>query len=225
MTHMYSVQEDEKAKEEEAVGLSFLSLDCAALAESLSSLPLYQRLDLDLDLVQLCEAEDPSSSRDDDDSTKPVTSTLDGVDLTACRRKKYTFDFKPKDLSALRTHEKDNNAFSSEAEDRSKTEGLSTGATSLHDKEFNRPLQENSAAVLLSKTGKDAAAVCSPDDELDKLLESSLSLKQERPEEGGTVASGTRQSSAREQATSQTTEDKKPTDNAELDDMLDELLS
>lgn len=63
---------------------SFLSLDCAALAKSLSGIPLHQMLGISSDLVQLCDMGAQTE-------TIP-TATPPEIDLSICTRKKeYTF--------------------------------------------------------------------------------------------------------------------------------------
>ena len=67
---------------------SFLSLDCAALAESLSSLPLHQRLDISLQLLEL--GEDGSETKTDSQEPPHGESSSTGVEssvveLNSCR--------------------------------------------------------------------------------------------------------------------------------------------
>ena len=76
---------------------SFLRLDCAALAESLSSIPLHQMLGISPDLVQLCEMEAVQPRTTADSAQAVTTPPPPLIDLTACtrkRKKEYAFEFK-----------------------------------------------------------------------------------------------------------------------------------
>lgn len=74
-------------------GSPFLTLDCEALATSLSTLPLYTRLDLSLELLELCD-EAPSSPSSDTpatsssqemvESTSHFSKSQKKIDLTEC---------------------------------------------------------------------------------------------------------------------------------------------
>lgn len=71
---------------------SFLRLDCEALAECLSTIPLHQVLGISPDFVQLCEME-----ADTTDSKCAATMPSPAIDLSACTRRKkkeYAFEFK-----------------------------------------------------------------------------------------------------------------------------------
>lgn len=181
---------------------SFLSLDCAGLADSLSSLPLYQRLGLDLDLVELCEAEGNI-----DESVETVTNILDNIDLRVCAKKKaYTFEFEAKGLSLLKPLPNAGvfditNPVSSQKQDAS---------------------QEVEYVASPSSTLKQEACL-QEDKKLDRLLENSLSLQQRALKESGIVRSTEVQQSSRVSVSQDNSS--QPANNAELDDMLDDLLS
>lgn len=183
--------------------IPFLSLDCADLAESLSTLPLHQRLDLDPDFMKLCESGGKSA-----ESAETITnlSSLENIlDLSACTKK--------------RTYK-----FNLQATDSSLSKLLPQGDSSAHHEVDNSSKQD-----LLQESGIEKGAVppkqnlpSQGDEELDKLLENSLSLRQ-RKQGSGVVKS----KAPLEEHKSQVSCDQsnKPPSNSELDDMLDELLA
>lgn len=78
---------------------SFLSLDCPALAASLSSLPLHQVLGISSDLVQLCDMDAESRNAE---STLATAAAPPVIDLSVCTRKReYTFEFKAPGMPSL----------------------------------------------------------------------------------------------------------------------------
>ena len=76
----------------------FSSLDTAALAESLSSMSLHQMLDIDVDLVELCEMEAQPGSA----SAAATSVGLPEIDLSVCAKKRgYSFKFEAPSKSSL----------------------------------------------------------------------------------------------------------------------------
>lgn len=168
---------------------TFLSLDCAELAECLSALPMHQRLDIDLDLVELCEAEGNTS-----DESQAVSNVLEGINLSACaKRRTYTFEFKSKEHVLGREHS-------------------STSASSTTSTSNNRVTKKGDLATIKH---------LEEDEELDKLLESSLSQHQRTPKESTVLVMP---NSTKEQLSPPVVVQDNSMNNVELDDMLDELL-
>ncbi len=78
--------------QEESPAPSFLKLDCATLGAALSTLPLHKRLDISLELIDLCQ--DPATDVVEQNEGYSA-SPLENFDLNLCtRKKKFSFEFK-----------------------------------------------------------------------------------------------------------------------------------
>ena len=191
---------------------SFLSLDCASLAVSLADIPLHQQLGISPELVELCKmiAQPESASG----------PNILEVDLSVCARKKYTFEFKPTE-SPLH------------APSTSEANPLESPSTADHvhgvTKRGKVPGKDASdrskiiAGVSVSPLRiQQQGSQEDDDDVLDKLLE-----------RGGAGGGGVTVTHTGTMPTSSSTDTNIPPTNedtctvnvAELDDMLDELLS
>lgn len=189
------------------------------LAKSFSSLPLHQKLDINLDLVKLCEEE---AEPTDESKSGPITNPSFSMDLGVCsKRKRYTFEFKPVDSSSSKTS------------DSAKASHHQLGSPPARDSTSN---VDTRTIPLISEIVRD-----DEQEELDKLLEGSVSLKE------GNVTRRNRHSAQTSSVVSkditahtpssvvskditspEVTHHKdsmKTEDTDELDDMLDELLS
>lgn len=188
---------------------SFLSLDTAALAESLSSLPLHQRLDISLDLIELCGTDVQSSTAD---AAMLATGPLHEVDLSVCAKKrKYTFEFKPRDLPL--SNESTEVGFQTQL-------GIPPSVGNVFERD------STITSLLPPSVSTPKQEVCSQDDgELDKLLEKSLSLQDGVSEDHRTHSLASTTWDTRESLQSTEKAPQQHVNTAELDDMLDELLS
>lgn len=158
---------------------SFLSLDCAALAESLSSIPLHQVLEISPDLVQLCEmdADQPRTA----DSALTVTMPPPEIDLSVCTKRAYAFEFKAPPRTSLASDTSaagENDQLQSACDDVPST--VWKGSSSQEDVALKSLLED--PVVLPELHGRDVASGrrnsnsgpkldCPPEDEtLDRLL-------------------------------------------------------
>lgn len=222
-THLSSEAPSDSASLQETetgTDTSFLSLDCAALAESLSSLPMHQKLNLDLEFVQLCdEAEAERGSGESDVVTNAFSSI---VDLSTCTRKKdYTFDFKANEESKSRTSKSTGN-MPERVQNNIHSQNIVKQDLS---KVVEQIALDKRSAVSSAATSKQNAPT-DEDEELDRLLANTGSPQQRTVEEGSQSLSNT-SSVGRGSALKSAGEKKGSTvaSTVELDDMLDELLS
>lgn len=176
------------------------------LAKSFSSLPLHQKLDINLDLVKLCEEE---AEPTDESKSGPITNPSFNMDLGVCsKRKKYTFEFKPVDSSSLKTS------------DSAKVSHHQLGSPPARDSTSNI---DTRTIPLTSKIVRD-----DEQEELDKLLEGSISLKEGNVTRRNRHSAQTSSVVSKDITSPEVTHHKdsvKTEDTDELDDMLDELLS
>ena len=224
-------------EEEEETDTSFLSLDCAALAESLSGLPMHRKLNLDLEFVELCEA-DRDAESGSGKSEITIANTLNSiVDLSTCARKKdYTFEFKVDKLKSLPGKDATRSVFERTARTQ---ESVPARITLNMKQDISEEVQQISpekrstvsSAATISK--RDTSTDDHEDEELDRLLANTDSSFQQR-----TVGEGSNKSPSSASInvgqgsaclTSSAGEKGVGTvataSNVELDDMLDELLS
>ena len=172
---------------------SFLTLDCTALANSLSCLPMHKRLDISLELLDLCEQ---APLLDSTGTVDQLCPPLEKVDLSTCTRKK---DYSFKVSSSLPSVSTDQHQETSQIED------FITDDRSVFKKTPIVPVTKQ----VLEK--------CEVDEELDKLLESSLMVSQEDKVDTVVVREPPKVLTDRV--------DHDGGDTAELNDILDELLS
>lgn len=191
---------------------SFLSLDCSALAEAFSSLPLHKRLDISLELLEL--------ATDTSQGTKNLAPDgADSVDLAAA-------------CSSKSLHKTvDQFVFQVPAPEAPRTSrgGNGGGSISLHNStDLLAITSEQGATLPDSRMGavQDITSVADGDKELDKLL--AAETPPERTSRGcgedlGQVTSHTSNATPHPGVS-----DSPPAadpNTAELDDMLDELLA
>lgn len=203
----------------EETASSFLNIDSSALAESLLTLPMHQRLGLDRDFVELCELNALPSNAD---SSAPI-STPQSVDLSMCttRKKKYTFEFNVPGKTASETSAVDNTSTPI-------TANITSDQISSFESEVVRSGFEREPALVPALT----KAVSTPegDEELEKLLQNTKRLTVDQDRQRG------RPENVEVATLPSTNQTQHPTSGAnvssvqdmnteELDDMLDELLS
>ena len=199
---------------------SFLHIDTAALASSLSTLPMHLRLGLDRDFMELCEQEAPSG--DADSSLLTSHHPLGNIDLSVCttKHKKHTFEFK------LPAGESSSSSSSFPSLKAPSSGGPSSRMqTAGESKDIGSSFERDAAPMSMPSHVKQDERI-SPDDgdeELDKLLQGSASLSlggttHESTGLAAVVASPPAGLQAQTEVHAQLNTD-------ELDDMLDELLS
>ena len=188
---------------EKTIEPSFLSLDCSTLADTLSSLPLHKKLDISLELLELAEEALLADDGEGYAYQHLATSSLANVDLSRCKKKKetFSFEFRPKD--SLQT--------SDEGDKKEEKEEINSAMNVVP--EMTMKHQELSEQMLQQHDSEE-------DEQLDKLLGDSFkgSGDKEVPSQRSTIAIPS-------QVPSRTVKQVNNNDTAELDDMLDELLS
>ena len=191
---------------------NFLTLDCSALAEALSTLPLHQRLDIDVELLLEEEGEGGTASQNNRDSLQLTSSNTATHESVRTRDVKSGCGTDRLDLSQSlkRIVEKDN-----------------TSSKNNIDFSSLQTLTQASSAtkqLLSSSTGSKCSATTT-DEELDKLLSKSDLKPSLNP--NCKVTSTQQQQEASSTYTSTTIATTSPTEDesSELDDMLDELLA
>lgn len=198
---------------------SFLSLDCAALAVSLADIPLHQLLGISPELVELCKMDAQPVNAE-----SALTPNIPEIDLSVCRRKKYTFEFKPPESPLVKLHTPSTST--------SKANPLESASAADHGV-IKVPgamdVSERSKIVAGVSVSLQQQASQEDDEVLEKLLEGS-----ERGGGGGEgVTSVTHHGMAGTEPNSSSTDTNGSgratgegnVNVAKLDDMLDELLS
>ena len=209
------------AQEELAEGSDFLTLDCRALAEALSTLPLHQRLDIDHELFTDENREGGMVSYSDSDSSQPATSSsrasLHKYKNVVFRRAGHEED--ELDLTkSLKKYSDKKDDVRIECQyhvDFSLVESLKQTVASVKSVEAS------------TEGSRQSASADDEEIELDKLLSRKMEAKPHSPKPGGLLKSKDDPQSSSNVATEikshapTTVED----ENTELDDMLDELLT
>ena len=178
-------------------GSDFLTLDCRALAEALSTLPLHQRLDIDLELFP------------EENGEVALKTSMDTLSLTSSKANQSKHETDALDLTkSLKKLSEKRYADSRIECDSSSTETLQQTVT---------PGPMKPVASSEGSKHTISASLDDEDRELDKLLSRRCEVKSPRENTKTTLST-----TVIESCTPATVEDEETT---ELDDMLDELLA
>ena len=216
MPSLTDITDDQiSAAQELDEGSDFLTLDCRALAEALSTLPLHQRLDIDPELFSEEKREDEFASKINLDSLPPTSSSVDHCKNDILLRDMHESDALDLTKSLKKFSEK------MDADSRIESD-FSSVETS---KQTVKP-------VASTEDSKHTISADFEDDEereLDKLLSRKSEVKSPSENTKSTVLLKSKEET--QSSTSAITEIKSVVpatvddETTELDDMLDELLA
>ena len=214
MPSLTDVTDDQiSAAQELDEGLDFLTLDCRALAEALSTLPLHQRLDIDPELFPEEKREGEFASKINLDSLPPTSSRVDQHKNVMLLRDGHESDALDLTTSLKKFSEK-------------------MDADSRIESDFSsvETLKQTVKPVASAEDSKHTiSADYDEERELDKLLSRKSEVKSPSENTKSTVPMKTKKETQSSTSTTAEIESVAPAtvddETAELDDMLDELLA